>query len=158
LQEREFERVGGSKTIRVDVRLIAATNRDLTKSMAEGTFRQDLYYRLNVFPIRLPSLRERAEDIPLLVHYFVARYAAKIGRPITGVRAELREGLAAYAGRGTVRELEIVIERAVTLSRGPGLVLEPEVLPTAHREASVNGGPVANPPASPEGGLTLEQA
>jgi len=158
LQEREFERVGGSKTIRVDVRLIAATNRDLTKSMAEGAFRQDLYYRLNVFPVHLPPLRERPGDIPLLVHYFVTRYAAKIGRHLTRVPTQVMQRLVAYPWPGNVRELENVIERAVILSPGPDLVLEPEVLPTVHSEASVNGGTVSNTPASPEGGLTLEQA
>src|SRR5207302_9208449 len=85
LQEREFERVGGTKTLRVDVRVIAATNRDLAQALAAGKFRQDLYYRLNVFPVRLPPLCGRPADIPLLVHYFVARYAAKIGRTITRV-------------------------------------------------------------------------
>ncbi|HKA53947.1 MAG TPA: sigma 54-interacting transcriptional regulator, partial [Candidatus Binatia bacterium] len=158
LQEREFERVGGSKTIRVDVRLIAATNRDLTRSIAEGTFRQDLYYRLNVFPIRLPSLRERAEDIPLLVHYFVARYAAKIGRPITRVPAEVMRRLTAYAWPGNVRELENVIERAVILSPGPDLTLGPETLPASPAGTPVNR--VIRPGTAdlPAERLTLEQA
>jgi formate hydrogenlyase transcriptional activator len=158
LQEREFERVGGSKTIRVDVRLIAATNRDLTKSIAEGTFRQELYYRLNVFPIHLPSLHERPEDIPLLVHYFVARYAAKIGRPITRVPTDVMQRLAAYAWPGNVRELENVIERAVILSPGPALTLGPETLPAPSTSAPVNG--VTQPGTSdlPADRLTLEQA
>ncbi|HUE29513.1 MAG TPA: sigma 54-interacting transcriptional regulator [Verrucomicrobiae bacterium] len=131
LQEREFERVGGSQTIKVDVRVIAATNRDLPGAVGEGKFRQDLYYRLNVFPLTLPPLRERPEDIPLLVHYFVARYRAKIGRPIARVPKSAMERLAAYAWPGNVRELENVIERAVILSPGPDLAIAPEVLPAA---------------------------
>jgi formate hydrogenlyase transcriptional activator len=120
LQEREFERVGGAKTIAVDVRVIAATNRDLG---------QDLYYRLNVFPVELPPLRDRAEDIPLLVHYFVARYAAKIGRAITRVPPEAMRRLEAYPWPGNVRELENVIERAVILSHGPDLEIPAEAVP-----------------------------
>jgi PAS domain S-box-containing protein len=158
LQEREFERVGGSKTIRVDVRLIAATNRDLNQLVAAGQFRQDLYYRLNVFPVHLPPLRERPGDIPLLVHYFVTRYAAKIGRHLTRVPTPVMQRLVTYAWPGNVRELENVIERAVILSPGPDLLLEPEVLPSVYSKASVNGGTVPNTPASPEGGRTLEQA
>jgi PAS domain S-box-containing protein len=129
LQEHEFERVGGVKTISVDVRVIAATNRDLAQAVARGTFRQDLYYRLNVFPVALPPLRARADDIPLLVHYFVARYAAKIGRPITRVPQGAMQRLVAYPWPGNVRELENVVERAVILSPGPDLRVAPEVLP-----------------------------
>src|SRR5881392_391013 len=128
LQEREFERVGGSQTVKVDVRVIAATNRDLPTAVAEGTFRQDLYYRLNVFPVTLPPLRERPEDIPLLVHYFVARYAAKIGRRISRVPKATIQQLVAYAWPGNVRELENVVERAVILSPGPDLDVAPEML------------------------------
>jgi PAS domain S-box-containing protein len=131
LQEREFERIGGSATIKVDVRVIAATNRDLAKGVADGTFRQDLYYRLNVFPVVLPPLRERPDDVPLLVHYFVARYAPKIGRRITHVPEDALQRLAAYAWPGNVRELENVVERAVILSAGPELEIAPEVLPAA---------------------------
>ena len=129
LQERELERVGGSQTVKVDVRVIAATNRDLPAAVGAGTFRQDLYYRLNVFPVTLPPLRERPEDIPLLVHYFVARYAAKIGRRISRVPKETMGRLVAYAWPGNVRELENVIERAVILSAGADLVVAPEALP-----------------------------
>ncbi len=128
LQEHEFERIGGSQTIKVDVRVIAATNRDLAREVAEGNFRQDLYYRLNVFPLRIPPLRERPEDIGLLVHYFVRRYATKIGRKITRVPKETMERLAAYPWPGNVRELENVVERAVILSPGPDLVIGPEIL------------------------------
>ena len=131
LQEREFERVGGSQTVKVDVRVIAATNRDLPTAVADGTFRQDLYYRLNVFPVTLPPLRERPEDIPPLVHYFVARYRAKIGRKISRVPQETMARLGAYAWPGNVRELENVIERAVILSPGADLEVAPELLPAS---------------------------
>jgi formate hydrogenlyase transcriptional activator len=131
LQEREFERLGGRQTQRVDVRVIAATNRDLTKAVAEAAFRQDLYYRLNVFPLRIPALRERRDDIPLLVHYFARRYAAKIGRKISRVPRETMARLAAYAWPGNIRELENVIERAVILSPGPDLEIATELLPAA---------------------------
>ena len=131
LQERELERVGGSRTIGVDVRVIAATNRDLSRAVADGSFRQDLYYRLNVFPVHVPSLRERNEDVPLLVHFFVSRFAAKIGRRIERVAEDTLERLAAYAWPGNVRELENVVERAVILSPGPALEVPPEMLPAA---------------------------
>ncbi|HKN00820.1 MAG TPA: sigma 54-interacting transcriptional regulator [Candidatus Binataceae bacterium] len=132
LQEHEFERIGGHQTIKVDVRVIAATNRDLGREVGEGRFRQDLYYRLNVFPLWLPPLRERPEDIGLLVQYFVRRYATKIGRKITSVPKETAERLAAYPWPGNVRELENVIERGVILSPGPELEIGLEVLaPTA---------------------------
>ena len=129
LQERELERVGGSRTVKVDVRVIAATNRDLPGAVGSGAFRQDLYYRLNVFPVTVPPLRERPEDIPLLVHYFVARYVAKIGRRISRVPKETMERLATYAWPGNVRELENVVERAVILSPGSDLEVAPEVFP-----------------------------
>ena len=129
LQEHEFERVGGSNLIKVDVRVIAATNRDLLRSVSERIFRQDLYYRLNVFPVQLPPLRERREDIPPLVHYFVRRFSLKIGRKITRIQRETMERLASYAWPGNVRELENVIERAVILSRGIELEVAPGVLP-----------------------------
>ena len=129
LQEHAFERLGGSDVIKVDVRVIAATNRDLLRSIAEGAFRQDLYYRLNVFPVHLPPLRERCEDIPPLVHYFVRRFSLKIGRKITRIQRETMERLVGYDWPGNVRELENVIERAVILSRGIELEVAPGVLP-----------------------------
>jgi formate hydrogenlyase transcriptional activator len=129
LQEHEFERVGGSNLIKVDVRVIAATNRDLLRSVSEGSFRQDLYYRLNVFPVQMPALRERGEDIPPLVHYFVRRFCLKIGRKITRIQRETMERLTSYSWPGNVRELENVIERAVILSRGIELEVAPGVLP-----------------------------
>jgi PAS domain S-box-containing protein len=131
LQEHEFERVGGHQTIKVDVRVIAATNRDLTRGVVEGVFRQDLYYRLNVFPIQLPPLRDRPEDVALLTHFFVRRYASKIGRKITCVSEETMERLVSYPWPGNVRELENVIERAVILSSGPDLEISSEILPIA---------------------------
>jgi PAS domain S-box-containing protein len=115
LQERSFERVGGSKAIPADVRVIAATHRDLGEAIAAGTFREDLYYRLNVFPIHVPALRERREDIPLLVEYLTQRYAARAGRKITGVGRETVQRLTAYDWPGNVRELQNVIQRAVIL-------------------------------------------
>jgi len=130
LQEREIERLGGSRTIAVDVRVIAATNRDLARAVAAGTFRQDLFYRLNVFPITLPPLRDRREDIPILVHYFVGRFAAKIGRRIARVPAATTQRLQAYDWPGNVRELENIIERAVILSPGPELHVDPAFLTT----------------------------
>lgn len=116
LQEREFERIGSSKTIRVDVRLVAATNKDLKKAIDEGTFREDLYYRLNVVPIELPPLRERQEDIPLLVTHFVKKYSEETGRPITRVADGALDLLREYQWRGNIRELENCIERAVILA------------------------------------------
>ena len=113
LQEHEFERVGGTKSIQTDVRLIAATNRDLQAAIAGGTFRRDLYYRLNVFPIDVPSLRERREDIPLLVEYFIHRYARKAGKSIRGMNAKSLDLLQSYAWPGNIRELQNVIERSV---------------------------------------------
>jgi formate hydrogenlyase transcriptional activator len=146
LQEHELERVGGSTTIHVDVRVIAATNRDLTQAVADGRFRQDLYYRLHVFPVSVPPLRARREDIPLLVHYFVGRFAAKIGRKITRVPKAVLERLVAYPWPGNVRELENVIERAVILSTGPELEIPEERLPAAMPTAA------EAPPAAGNGG------
>ena len=116
LQEREFERVGSNQPISVDVRLIAATNRDLSAAVASGTFRQDLFYRLNVFPIAVPSLRERADDIPLLVEYFVERYAKESGKAIQHISKNTLEHLKRYHWPGNIRELQNVVERAVILN------------------------------------------
>ena len=113
LQEREFERVGGRQPIRVDVRVIAATNRDLTAAVNDGTFRQDLFYRLNVFPLEIPPLRERREDIPVLVEYFIHRYARKEGKTIRRVSKRTLNRLQSYPWPGNVRELQNVIERSV---------------------------------------------
>ncbi len=116
LQEREFERVGGQHPIRVDVRVIAATNRDLTEAVVDGTFRQDLFYRLNVFPLEMPPLRERQEDIPVLVEYFVHRCARRAGKTIRRVSKRTLDLLKAYPWPGNVRELQNVIERSVIVS------------------------------------------
>src|SRR5216684_3769067 len=116
LQEREFERVGGQRSIRVDVRVIAATNRDLTEAVTDGTFRQDLFYRLNVFPLEMPPLRERQEDIAVLVEYFIDRYARKAGKTIRRVSKRTLDRLTSYPWPGNVRELQNVIERSVIVA------------------------------------------
>jgi transcriptional regulator with PAS, ATPase and Fis domain len=113
LQEREFERVGGSQSIRADVRVIAATNRDLESAISSGAFRRDLYYRLNVFPIEIPTLAERKEDIPVLVEYFIDRYARKAGKKIRIIEKHTLELLQSYSWPGNIRELQNVIERSV---------------------------------------------
>jgi formate hydrogenlyase transcriptional activator len=136
LQEREFERIGGSATIRVDIRVIAATNRDLNQAVAEGRFRQDLFYRLNVFPILMPPLSQRRDDIGLLTHYFVRRYAVRIGRRIERIPAAVLARLAAYSWPGNIRELENVIERAVILSTGPELEVAAELMPAVPAAAA----------------------
>jgi transcriptional regulator with GAF, ATPase, and Fis domain len=116
LQEREFERVGGGHPIQIDVRVIAATNRDLNASVANGTFRQDLFYRLNVFPIEVPPLRERNDDILMLVEYFVQRYANRAGRNIRSIEQKTLDLLQSYDWPGNIRELQNVIERSMILS------------------------------------------
>ena len=134
LQEREIERVGGSQSISVDVRVLAATNRDLKAAMAAGTFRQDLFYRLNVFPIQIPSLRERVDDIPLLVTYLIERYAKKAGKKIRNIQKETLKLFQAYDWPGNIRELQNVIERAVVLcDRETFSVDETWLKPEGHR-------------------------
>src|SRR5215469_10730207 len=123
LQEGEFERLGSTKTVKVNVRVIAATNRDLEKEVREGRFRSDLYYRLKVFPIALPALRDRKQDIPLLVSYFVTRFSGTMGKKVESVPAAAMEMLKSYSWPGNIRELEHVIERAVILSQGSELEL-----------------------------------
>jgi formate hydrogenlyase transcriptional activator len=144
LQEREIERLGSTRTIQVDFRLIAATNRSLEEMVAGRTFRSDLYYRLNVFPIKIPPLRERREDIPPLVHYFVQRFAKRLRRPIESVSRESMELLCRWSWPGNVRELQNVIERAVILSQGPTLTVSRAEFESA-----------APPPSSP---MTLADA
>jgi DNA-binding NtrC family response regulator len=124
LQESEFERVGGIKTIKVDVRLLTATNRDLAAEIASGSFRDDLYYRLNVVPIHLPALRERRQDIPLLVDHFIARFNDRLKKQITGVEPAAVERLVAHNWPGNIRELENVIERTILFCEGPQIRLE----------------------------------
>jgi PAS domain S-box-containing protein len=144
LQEREFERVGGRTPIKADVRIIAATNRDLLTSVREKSFREDLYYRLGVFPIQLPALRERTDDIPLLVRLFLDRFATRVGRRIDNISSETMRRLVTYSWPGNIRELENVLERAVILATGPALEIEPDIFGHAH----------SGPAAAPE--LTLE--
>src|SRR6202011_5806860 len=127
LQEQEFERLGSTHTHHVDVRLVAATNRDLTDMVRRGEFRIDLYYRLNVFPVRLPPLRERREDIPALVAHSVERVARRIGKRIAHIPADTMSALSAYEWPGNIRELQNLIERAVILSNDGVL---PNPLPT----------------------------
>jgi formate hydrogenlyase transcriptional activator len=118
LQDQEFERLGGIKTIRVNVRVVAATNRDLAQAVYDKQFRSDLYYRLNVFPIRLPALRERPGDIPLLVRYFVQKFARRMGKQIESIPTELIRELEQWHWPGNIRELENFIERSVILTQG----------------------------------------
>jgi len=125
LEDQEFQRIGGTQTIRSDVRIIAATNRPLEDLVEAGEFRADLYYRLNVFPIDLPPLRERPEDIPLLVDHFVKRHAQALGRRIEYIPSEAMERLVRHPWPGNVRELQHVVQRAVILSHGPSLQLPP---------------------------------
>jgi formate hydrogenlyase transcriptional activator len=136
LQEQEFERLGSNRSIHVDVRLVAATNRDLAKMVEQREFRADLYYRLNVFPITIPPLRERREDIPVLTNYFVAKYAQAMNKRIERVPPEVIEALLRYPWPGNIRELQNFIERAVILSGGK--ILEPPLtelhLPLANRD------------------------
>jgi two-component system NtrC family response regulator len=119
LQEREFEPLGAERTMRVEVRVIAATNRDLRALVTEGRFQEDLYYRLNVIPIELPPLRERREDVPLLVEHFVRKHVQRVGKPVEGVARGALAVLEAYDWPGNVRELENAIERAVVLANRP---------------------------------------
>jgi formate hydrogenlyase transcriptional activator len=121
LQEQEFERVGGTKTLRVDVRMVAATSRDLAAMITENKFRIDLYYRLNVFPILIPPLHERPEDIPLLVRHFVEKYARRMNKRIQTIPAAAMGALTRYSWPGNVRELQNIIERAVIISKGEEL-------------------------------------
>src|SRR5208282_125880 len=121
LQEQEFEHLGGNRTIRVDTRVVAATNRDLSAMVAERQFRSDLFYRLNVFPIRVPPLRERSEDIPLLVRFFAQMYSRRLSRNVETIPTATMEALERYSWPGNIRELENLMERAVILS--PGSVL-----------------------------------
>ena len=124
LQEREYQRVGGNESLKADVRVVAATNRDLQAEIAGGRFREDLFYRLNVFPIELPPLRERKEDIPLLVEYFVARFASKTGKKITGINKTSMELLQSYQWPGNIRELQNLLERSVIICDSENLSVE----------------------------------
>ena len=136
LQEKEFERVGGNRTIQADVRVIAATNRDLQRHVAEGRFRADLYYRLNVFPIHAPSLKERIDDIPILVDYFISRFATRMGKRIRQIDRRTLEAFERYSWPGNIRELQNVIERGVILADGEVFRLEPGTLPKDSQNSS----------------------
>ena len=162
LQERKFRRLGGTEEVEADIRIIAATNRDLSKMVAAGEFREDLYYRINVIPVRLPALRERAQDIPLLAEHFVAKFAGQMKKEIAGISGAALACLKAYGWPGNVRELENAMERAVALERTPAILLES--LPEAVRAAA--GAPATAPAAAAaaangedllEAGFDLEQ-
>ena len=150
LQEREFERLGSTRTMRSDARLIAATNRDLDQFVAEGKFRSDLYYRLNVFPVRVPALRERPEDIPLLVRHFVQQFSRRLGKTIDAIPAETMTALTRYPWPGNIRELQNVIERAVILTNGPVL--------SVHIDDLRAPGPPAAPLSTPNGHAASTQS
>jgi transcriptional regulator with PAS, ATPase and Fis domain len=153
LQDRDFERLGGTKTLKVDVRVVAATNQDLRAALEQGTFREDLYYRLNVVPISIPPLRERREEIPDLVEHFIERFARESGKPIRGITPAAMKVLMDFHWPGNVRELENIIERAVALSGGEMLDVEDIRLDLSPvRPAAPQGGV----PFVPEG-MTLEQ-
>jgi transcriptional regulator with GAF, ATPase, and Fis domain len=139
LQERTFERVGGSQTLRTEARVIAATNRDLLKMVREGTFREDLYYRLSVFPIHIPPLRERREDIPALVEHFTKVLARRLDKPIKRISKASMARLMEYSWMGNVRELENVIERAVILASGSDLVVAPGLCPSPAAKTGRSG-------------------
>jgi len=158
LQERRFRRVGGTDETEADIRIIAATNRDLARLVAEGQFREDLYYRINVIPVHMPSLRERQDDVPLLAEHFAAKYSEQLGKTITGITPEAMQCLQAYAWPGNIRELENAMERAVALEQAA--LIAPESLPERVR----NGNTVGDPPVAggrpeefPEDGIDLEQ-
>jgi len=173
LQERKFRRVGGTEEVDADIRIIAATNRDLGRMVAEGQFREDLFYRINVIPVRLPSLRERAGDVPLLADHFVAKFAEQMKKAISGISRPALDCLQAHAWPGNVRELENAIERAVALERSAMIL--PESLPEALRGGAASvplpaNAPVAAPAAAsaaaaapqpsqplPDKGFDLEQ-
>jgi len=139
LQEGEFERVGGTETLRVDARVIAATNRRLEVEVARGNFRNDLFYRLSVFPIEVPSLRERRDDIAVLVEYFVFRHAQRLGKPIRRIDKASMDLLTAYDWPGNIRELQNLIERAMILADGDRLVIDPSLLASAPPAAASHG-------------------
>jgi formate hydrogenlyase transcriptional activator len=149
LQEREFERLGSTRTLRTDARLIAATNRDLEALVAEQKFRSDLYYRLNVFPVRVPALRERPEDIPLLVRHFVQQFSRRLGKVIDAIDSDAMSALTRYPWPGNIRELQNVIERAVILTSGPVLNVRTEDLRAVSQPAVVPAVPSSNGNSAP---------
>jgi DNA-binding NtrC family response regulator len=156
LQEREFERVGDSHTIKVDVRVIAATHSDLQRMVADGSFREDLFYRLNVIPVRLSPLRDRREDIPLLAQHFIQRLAADSGRPTVTISQEAMRRLMSYSWPGNVRQLENAIERALAFTQGRGQIdlqdLAPDLVSPPSQPATIDSGDLW----LPEEGLDFE--
>jgi DNA-binding NtrC family response regulator len=148
LQEREFERVGGTQPIRVNIRLIAATNKDLSRAMKEGTFREDLFYRLSVIPLRIPPLRERKEDIPVLAEHFLKRYAQENEKEIKGISPQAMQALLAYDWPGNVRELENCMERAVVMA-------EVDRIRLADLPLALQNGQVEEEPTPQEGSRNL---
>jgi len=156
LQEKEFERVGGNRTIKVDVRVIAATNQDLEGKVKDGSFREDLYYRLNVVPIMLPPLRERPEDLPLLIEHFLSTVAARLKREPKALTTEAYRTLLAHEWKGNVRELEHAIEQAVALASGAEIELED--LPASVRAAAVRSETAPSLPASGDGPVSFKEA
>ncbi|MGH9310022.1 MAG: sigma-54-dependent transcriptional regulator [Vicinamibacterales bacterium] len=151
LQERKFRRLGGTEEVEADIRIITATNRDLSKMVADGDFREDLYYRINVIPVKLPALRERQDDIPALAEHFVAKYAARMNKNLHGISGAAVACLRTYAWPGNVRELENAMERAVALERTPAVL--PDSLPEDVRAASA--APAAASGSTPSEDLTL---
>jgi formate hydrogenlyase transcriptional activator len=145
LQEREFERVGGAETLRTDARVVAATNRNLEEAVREGRFRSDLFFRLNVFPIQVPPLRERAEDVPLIAEYWASQFARKVGKAIKGIEESAMAVLCGYQWPGNIRELQNVVERAVILARGSLLGLSDFELPSLAAEPEAPCPPRAGP-------------
>jgi PAS domain S-box-containing protein len=143
LQEREFDRIGASTPIKADVRVLAATNRDLLRAVREKTFREDLYYRLNVIPLLLPPVRERKEDLPLLIQFLIRKYAAKVGKRIDGVSESTLRRMLAYGWPGNVRELANVLERAIVLTDSPTLEIGPDSFPVASASSFPDPAPSA---------------
>jgi PAS domain S-box-containing protein len=158
LQEREFERVGGGRPVRADIRLIAATNRDLKAAIGSGSFRSDLFYRLNVFPIEMPSLRFRREDIPLLAEYFIHRYAGKMGKKISRISRESLQMLQCYTWPGNIRELQNVIERSVIVCETETLTVDESWFAGQTLESSSSTQPLLKRPSADEEKTTIEAA
>ena len=157
LQERRFRRLGGTDEVEADIRIIAATNRDVSRMVADGQFREDLYYRINVIPMRLPALRERRDDIPALAEHFARRFAVQMDKPITGISGAAMSLLRTYPWPGNIRELENAMERAVALERTPSIL--PESLPELVRSGShvIAAASAAQADGLPSAGFDLEQ-
>jgi two-component system response regulator PilR (NtrC family) len=154
LQERKFRRVGGLEELTADIRVIAATNQDLEKGVAEGRFREDLFYRINVIPIVLPPLRDRREDIPLLAEHFLEKYAEQMQKPVTAISRPAMELLMRHDWPGNIRELENVLERAVALEATPTVLMES--LPPSIRGGAARTGAAHGSAELPDGGFDLE--